>query len=122
MCGISMKIVRACRETALASSLKFNREHHIYTPSTNGDTPELDMFTVHSKELQVTGYMQPRPQMQLTAGWHLIMELKAAGWMGIKQMINHDMANWPYGGRGLGRRTAYYGQRNTMHAGHWCGL
>lgn len=26
-------------------------------------------------------------QMQLTAGRHLIMELKAAGWIGIKQMI-----------------------------------
>jgi len=31
--------------------------------------------------------MQPDAAYTVTAGRHLIMELKAAGWIGIKQMI-----------------------------------
>ena len=36
---------------------------------------------------RIAGYGLNAAQMQLTAGRHLIMELKAAGWIGIKQMI-----------------------------------
>ena len=36
---------------------------------------------------QIAGYGLNAAQMQLTAGRHLIMELKAAGWIRIKQMI-----------------------------------
>ena len=47
---------------------------------------------------RIAGYGRNAAQMQLTAGRHLMMELKGAGWIGIKEMIG-----------GAGQHITYYG-------------
>ena len=61
--------------------------HSIYM-STDGEKSVIRRsYVIYGTLKRIAGYGLNAAQMQLTAGRHLIMELKAAGWIGIKQMI-----------------------------------